>query len=136
LEEVYFEDAKMRLFAQSLAREVGKWFRALPSDSIINFEAFETIFLAKWGDKKKPLQLLTQYKNMRRSPNETVQYFSARFVKVYNMIPTEVNPPKSSQLRYVDSFESDFSLLLREQRSSSLDYMMIDAIKVEVNLMA
>jgi hypothetical protein len=83
----------MRLFAQSLAGEVRKWFRALPTSSIINFEAFETNFLAKWGDKKTPLQLLTQYNNMRRSPNETVQDFSARFVKVYNSIPIEVNCP-------------------------------------------
>jgi hypothetical protein len=81
LEEVDFEDAKMRLFAQSLAGEVRKWFRALPTASILNFEAFETSFLAKWGDKKNPLQLLTQYNNMRRSPDETVQEFSARFIK-------------------------------------------------------
>ena len=60
LEEVDYEDAKMILFAQSLAREVRKWFRALPTVSIIKFEAFETRFLAKWGDKKNPLHLLTQ----------------------------------------------------------------------------
>jgi hypothetical protein len=119
LEEVDFEDVKMRLFTQSLAGEVRKWFRALPPASIANFEAFETSFLAKWGDKKNPLQLLTQYNNMKRSPDETVQEFSARFMKVYHTIPAEVNPPpppppKVAQLRYVDSFESDFALLLRE----------------------
>jgi hypothetical protein len=59
LEEVDYEDEKMRLFAQSLAGEVIKWFRALPTTSIQNFEAFETSFLAKWGDKKTPLQFLT-----------------------------------------------------------------------------
>jgi hypothetical protein len=36
-------------------------------------------------------------------------------MKVYNAIPNEVKPPpKDSQLRYDDSFESDFYLLLRE----------------------
>ena len=59
LEEVDYEDAKMRLFAQNIAREVRKWFKALPSASIQNFEAFEMSFLAKWGDKKNPIQLLT-----------------------------------------------------------------------------
>ena len=59
LEEVDFEDEKIRLFAQSIAGEVRKWFRALLAASIIDFEAFETSFLAKWGDKKNPLQLLT-----------------------------------------------------------------------------
>ena len=61
-----FEDVKMRLFAQILEGEVRKWFGALPAASIVDFEAFETNFLAKWGDKKTPLQLLTQYNNMRR----------------------------------------------------------------------
>jgi hypothetical protein len=93
LEEVDFADAKMRLFAQSLAGEVRKWFISLPTTNIEYFEAFETSFLAKWGDKKNPLQLLTQYNNMKRSPNETLQDFSARFVKVYNLIPAEVKPP-------------------------------------------
>ena len=82
LEEVDYEDEKMSLFAQSLAGEVRKWFRTLPAASIINFESFETSFLSKWGDKKNPLQLLTQYNNMRRSPDEKKQEFSDRFIKV------------------------------------------------------
>jgi hypothetical protein len=137
LEEVDHEDAKLRLFAQSLSGEVRKWFKSLPAVSILNFASFETLFLARWGDKKNPLQLLTQYNNIKRSPNETVQEFSTRFMKVYNSIPTEVKPPPgAAQLRYVDSFDSDFALLLRERRSNTLDDMMSDAIEVEVNLMA
>jgi hypothetical protein len=34
LEELDFEDVKMRMFTQILAREVRKWFRALPPASI------------------------------------------------------------------------------------------------------
>jgi hypothetical protein len=113
LEEVYYEDEKMRLFAQSLAGEVIKGFIALPTASIPYFEAFETSFLIKWGDNKNPLQLLTQYNNMRSSLDEIVQDFPARFMKGYNSIPTELKPPlRAAQLRYVDSFESDFSLFL------------------------
>jgi hypothetical protein len=54
LEEVDFEDAKMRLFAQSLAGEVRKWSRALPVASIINFETFETQFSCKMGRQEEP----------------------------------------------------------------------------------
>ena len=58
-------------------------------------------------------------------------------MKVYNSIPTEVKPPPgASQLRYVDSFDNEFSLLLRERRYNTLDDMMSDAIEVEVNPMA
>ena len=55
LEEVDCEDVKMRLFTQILVGYVRNWFRALPPASIANFEAFETTFIAKWGDKKNPL---------------------------------------------------------------------------------
>jgi hypothetical protein len=58
-------------------------------------------------------------------------------MKIYNSIPTEVKPPpKAAQLRYANSFDSDFALLLRERISNTLDDMMSDAIEVEVNLMA
>ena len=137
LEEVDHEDEKLRLFTQSLSGEVRKWFKALPATSILNFVAFETLFLARWGDKNNPLQLLTQYNNIKISPNETVQEFSTRFMKVYNSIPTEVKPPpRAAQLQYANSFDSDFALLSRERRSNTLYDMMSHAIEVEVNLMA
>ena len=38
LEEVDYDDAKMRFFAQILSRYVKKWFKYLPKISIPNFE--------------------------------------------------------------------------------------------------
>jgi hypothetical protein len=74
---------------------------------------------------------------MKISPEEMVQEFSAKFMKFYNTIPPEVKlPPVAAQLQYVDSFDSDFTLLLREIRSNTLGTMMSNAIKFEVNLMA
>jgi hypothetical protein len=88
-----YMDAKMRLFAQSLSGDVRKWFKALPSTNIWDFTAFETSFLNKWGDKKNLLQLLTQYNNMKKSPEEIVQEFSTHFLKVYNSIPQNSSCP-------------------------------------------
>jgi hypothetical protein len=68
---------------------------------------------------------------MKRSPNETMQEFSDRFIKVYNAIPDEVNlPPKAAQLKYVDSFKRIFTLLLREIISTTLDDMTTNSIEV------
>lgn len=39
------------------------------------------------------VQLITQYNSMKRNPAETVQDFSARFIKIYNAIPDHVKPP-------------------------------------------
>jgi hypothetical protein len=74
---------------------------------------------------------------MKKAPEETMQEFSTHFLKVYNSIPAEVKPPPGvAQLRYADSFENDFSLLLRERRSANLDAIMSNVVKVEVNMMA
>ena len=78
---------------------------------------------------------MTQYNNLRRAPNESVQDFSSRFKKTYNTIPADVKPPLgASKLHYADAFSSEFTLLLRERRSISLEDMMDDATEVEVNL--
>ena len=137
LEEVDHEDAKMRLFAQSLTSEVKEWFRGLPAGSIHSFHEFETIFLGKWERKKNSLHLLTQYNNLRRNPNESVQDFSYKFKKTYDAIPTDVKPPPGAvELHYADAFSSEFTLFLRERRFVSLEDMMDDATEVEVNLSA
>ena len=135
LEEVYYEDANMRLFSQSFYGEVKKWFRGLAAGSVHNFQEFETTFLRKWERKNNSLHLLTQYNNLKRGPNELVQYFSTRFMRTYDAIPTDVKPPPgATKLHYVDTFSSEFTLLLRERRFFSLADMMDDAIEVEVNL--
>jgi hypothetical protein len=60
LEEVDHEDVKMRLFVHIFWGEARKGFKALLAASILNFVAFETSFIARWGDKKNLLQLLMQ----------------------------------------------------------------------------
>jgi hypothetical protein len=136
-EEVDDEDVKLRLFAQTFIGEVRKWFKALRAGSIHSWVEFEDSFLRKWGNRTNPVQALTEYNNLRRAPDETVQNFSKRFNKVYNSIPAHLKPPGAlAQLRYAEAFDSDFSLLLRERESATLADMQNDAIKVEVNMLA
>jgi hypothetical protein len=67
--------------------------------------------------------------------NESVQDFSARFMRTYEFILADVKPPPgAAKLHYADAFDSEFTLLLRERRCTSLENMMHDAIEVEVNL--
>jgi hypothetical protein len=73
LEEVDYEDDKMRLLAQSFAGEFKKWFKGLAAGSIPDFPSFEIVFLRKWEDKKNPLHLLTQFNSLKRDHVETMQ---------------------------------------------------------------
>lgn len=93
------------------------------------------MFLGKWEQKRNSLQLLTQYDNLKRGMNEFVQHFFDRFMRTHESIPADVKPPPvATKLHYADAFDSEFTLLLRERRSTSLENMMQDAIEVEVNL--
>ena len=92
MEEVDDDDVEMMLFAQSLSGEAKKWFRDLPARSIATYEAFKTSFLERWDDKKIPLQVLSQYNNLKKRVFEYVHDFSSRFMRVYNSIPADIKP--------------------------------------------
>ena len=52
-------------------------------------------------------------------------------MRVYNSIPTDIKPLVGvEKLHYVDAFKSDFALLLRERKSTSLSNMFKDALEV------
>ena len=56
-------------------------------------------------------------------------------MKVYNAIPAQFKPPPgSTQLQYVEAFDSEFTLLLCERKPASLADMMNEVVEVEVNL--
>ena len=74
---------------------------------------------------------------MKRAIDETVQNFSKRFNKVYDSILAYLKPPPgAAQMRYVEEFDYDLSILLRERESPSLEEMKNDVVKVEVNMIA
>ena len=63
----------MRLFAQTLAGDVKKSFKYLPASHIVDLPAFHRLFIKRWERKKNPLQILSEYENIRRATNGSVQ---------------------------------------------------------------
>ena len=77
--------------------------------------------MIQWGDTKDYIYYLTEFGALKRKENESIVEFSKRFNKMYSKIPTKINPfETSSKLTYANSFNADFSLLLRERRSVTL----------------
>jgi hypothetical protein len=137
LQEVDEADVQMRLFAQSLTGDVKKWFKALPAASVPDLVAFQRSFLDRWEVKKNPLQILSEYENIRRNQGETVQDYCTRFNNLYNAIPAEIKPPQGLALiKFPDGFDADMSYQLRERNSTTLADMQKSAISVEANLLA
>ena len=127
----------MRLFAQSLSREVKKWFKILHVASITDIVAFHRSFLDRWEVKKNPLQILLEYENIRRNQGETVQDYCTRFNNLYNAIPANIKPPQGLALiKFPDGFDADMSYQLRERNYATLEDMQKSVVSVEENLLA
>jgi hypothetical protein len=131
------EDVWMRVFVQSLDGEARKWFRGLTPGSIAGIEALDDSFLRHWGDKKYFLYYITEFGSLKRKEGESVSDFSKRFNKMYNKIPTEINPTETSaKITYANAFDPEFFLLLRERRATSLAHMQDATLEVESNILA
>jgi hypothetical protein len=131
------EDVWMRVFVQSLDGEARKWFRGLTPGSIDGIEALDDSFLRHWGDKKYFLYYITEFGSLKRREGESVSDFSKRFNKMYNNIPTEIKPTKTSaKITYSSAFDPEFCLLLRERRATSLAHMQDASLEVESNILA
>lgn len=116
LHEIDIFDVQMKLFAQTLAGDVRKWFRSLPDNSTDSLEVFQQQFLKIWEKKKNPQYILSEYENIRRGPNEIVQDYYTRFNGIYNAIPVNLIPPLDLALiKFTDGFDTDMSYHLRER---------------------
>lgn len=114
-------DVQMRIFVQSLTGEVRTWFRYLAPQSIDSLRVLYQEFLNRWEKRKDPLQILSEYDNLKRGPHETVQDYCTRFNSVYSAIPLDLRPaPSLARIKFPDGFDSDMAFQLRERNPPSL----------------
>jgi len=114
-----------------------KWFRALPTGTINTLLVLHRQFLDRWEVKKNPLQILSEYENIKRNVGETIQDYCVRFNTVYNVILADIKPPMGLALiKFPDSFDPNMAYQLRERDPPTLEDMQKIAMSVEANLLA
>jgi hypothetical protein len=80
---------------------------------------------------------LTEFGSLKKKHNESVPDFIKIFNKLYNKILADVKPSQpTTKVTFVGSFDPDFSLLLRERRSTTLIGMQDDVVEIESNMIA
>jgi hypothetical protein len=105
--------------------------------SIASYDALETTFLRKWGERRDHLYYLKKFGALRKKNSESILEFIQRFNKLYDKIPTKFKPSQLvAKVTFARDFEPDFALLLRERISINLTIMQDDTIKIESNMMA
>ena len=101
----------MRIFAQSLGGEAKKWFKSLTPNSINDLPSLYQTFINKWEIKKRPLQIISQYNNLKRNTRESVQDYCTRFNSLYNALPPNMKPPLGLALaKFPEGFDPDMAL--------------------------
>ena len=114
--EIDDENIKIRIFAQILGGEVKKWFKNLTPNSIHDLPSLHQTFINKWEIKKNPLQILSEYNNLKRNQGESVHNYSTRFNRIYNALPPNMKPPQGLALvKYSEGFDAKMAYQLRER---------------------
>ena len=85
--EIEDETIKMKFFSQSLGGEAKKWFKGLTPHSIHDLPTLHQTFINKWETRKNPLQILSDYNNLKGNTGKSVQAYCNRFNSVYNALP-------------------------------------------------
>jgi len=129
------EDVWMKVFVQSLKGEARKWFRDLPPRSIADIDALDDVFLKHWGNNKDLIFYHDEFGNLQREDGELLSDFNIRFNHMYSRMPTEIRPtPTSAMITYSNGLDSQFCLMLRERRCTSLADMQTVTFEVEENI--
>jgi hypothetical protein len=97
----------------------------------------DDFFLNQWGDRRGYLYYIIEFGALRRKNGESISDFTKRFNNMYNKILDQITPTKSStKITFANVFDAEFSLLLRERRSTTLLSMQKATIEVESNILA
>jgi len=137
LHEIDEANVHMRHFSQTLTGDVKKWFKAFPTNHIENLENFQRLFIDRWENKRNPLQILLEYQNIKRGPNEIVQDYCTRFNTIYNAILVNLRPaPDLTLIKFPNGFDTNMSYQLRERNPPTLEEMKSVVVIVAANLLA
>lgn len=83
------------------------------------------------------MQILSEYENIKRGPNETVQDYCTRFNNIYSEIPDNIRSPLSlSLIKFPHGFDTDMAFQLRERNPPTLEDIQSVVVSVEANLLA
>ena len=133
--EIEDETMRMRMFAQSLGEDPKKWFTSLTPNSIHNLPELYQNFINKWEIQKNPIQILSEYNNLKHENGESVKGYCTRFNRVYNALPPHFKPPLGSALeKFPECFDLDMTYQLRDKDPLTLEEMQKVAIREEANL--
>ena len=119
--EVEHEDVVMKLFVQSLIKDVRDQFRILPDDCISSWNDLEKLFKELYGDNTNIFFMLNDFNNIKKNPNESTFDFNVRFQKgMYKLFQVMKLNEDVFLTTYFNTFDSKMVYQLRDKEPKTL----------------
>jgi hypothetical protein len=129
------EDLAMKLFSATLQDGARRWYDGLPDASITSMDQLEEVFLKRWSVKEDPNMLLARLNDIRKTENETVREFHAKFERLLQQIPKSHHPGNDFLLfLYTKAFSGQMGFLLKEKAPRTIQEAHEVATRIENNL--
>ena len=137
LNGVAHEDVLIRLFTYTFQGSVGSWYFSLPASSIRNWNTFQEIFLAKFGDDRTIASLINDLSNLKVNLDERIKDFNSRFNKLLNNIRITSKPTIDVQIEwYISSLPSNIAIFVDRANKATLIEHMKESLSVERRIIA
>jgi len=99
----------------------GSWYFSLPVGSIRDWDTFQEVFLAKFGDYTTISSLINDLSNLKANSYERIKDFNSKFNKLLNKIPTASNPAVDVQIEwYISSLPSNIAIFVDRTNKATL----------------
>jgi hypothetical protein len=111
----------MKFFSTTLTNVARTWYDSLPNKSIKTMDQIEETFLNRWITKEDTNILLTRLTKIKKSENEIVREFNARFENLFQQVPSNHHPRKDYLIfHYIKDFPIHFQYLLKDKGPTTI----------------
>ena len=137
LNGVSHEDVVIRPFPYTFQGFAGSQYFSLPGGSIRDWDTFQEVFLAKFGDDWTIASLVNDLSNLKANSDERIKEFNSRFKKLLNKISAASKPVVDVQIKwYISSLPSNIAIFLDRANKVTLVENMKEALSVERSIIA
>jgi len=119
-------------FPYTFTGKASTWYISLPQGSITSWNAFEEVFLKKYGDDKTPTDFVIELSQMKIGPKERVKDFNQIFLTLRDKIPPTLRPAKEVTIKfYTKGLPVTIAMFVKRTKLATLAKVFDETILVE-----
>ena len=101
LNQVSHEDVVIKLFPYTFQGSARSWYFSPLAGSIRDWDTFQEVFLAKFGDDRTITSLINDISNLKANPDENIKDFNSKLNKFLKKMPSTSKPIVEVQIECI-----------------------------------